>query len=596
MIVPMFKYSFLIYHQDLDVFLKGLMEVGVLHVLNKGAVADDEAEKQWAEIKEAELVLTRFKKRKSDMHVADRLSQPMPTLHDINQIERDLETAKHYRDTLLTEIKLIEPWGDFQWKSLTELEKKSGIMVRFFEYPERQFNEEWGADYPLEIINRTDGKVYFVVYQHGEHAPLPLVPIAMPDKSLSRLKMNLENELEKIEKLDWLLETYAANYTDVLAENIKQAKDELNLHLSATATTRYADAKLLVLEGWCPKTNQKALAEFVALNNVAYLQQPANVDEHPPVLLKNNRFSKLFEPIGNLFSLPAYSELDLTVFFAPFFLLFFGFCLGDAGYGLVILVAASLLKLRVKGKNRAYLTLAQLFGGSTTIIGFFSGTLFGLEMVKVSAFEAIKGVFLSQDQLFNLALAIGFVQIIFGMVVQLYKQIIFVGWLSALSRLGWIVLLLSLVDIYILTLLPAATAVSVWVGVGLIVLFGAPKQGWLKSIGFGLADLYNITGVMGDLLSYIRLFALGVSSAILGLVVNSIAVSAGSIPYVGIVFTVLILVVGHTANLMLASLSAFVHPMRLTFVEFYKNVGFVGGGKPYHPLARKAEKVNSMYK
>jgi V/A-type H+-transporting ATPase subunit I len=119
------------------------------------------------------------------------------------------------------------------------------------------------------------------------------------------------------------------------------------------------------------------------------------------------------------------------------------------------------------------------------------------------------------------------------------------------------------------------------------VLFGAPKRGWLKSMGFGLADLYNITGVMGDLLSYIRLFALGVSSAILGLVVNSIALSAQGIPYVGIVFTILILVVGHTANLMLASLSAFVHPMRLTFVEFYKNVGFVGGGKPYAPLARK---------
>jgi V/A-type H+-transporting ATPase subunit I len=587
MIVPMFKYSFLIYHQDLDVFLKGLMEVGVLHVLNKGAVADDEAEKQWAEIREAQLVLSQFKKRKSDMHVADRLSQPMPILHDINQIERDLETAKHYRDTLITEIKLLEPWGDFQWKSLTELEKKSGIMVRFFEYPERQFNEEWGTDYPLEIINRTDGKVYFVVYQHGERAPLPLVPIAMPDKSLSRLKMNLENELEKIEKLDWLLETYAANYTDVLAENIKQAKDELNLHLSATATTKYADAKLLVLEGWCPETKQHALAEFAAKNNLAYLQQPANIDEQPPVLLKNNRFSKLFEPIGNLFSLPAYSELDLTVFFAPFFLLFFGFCLGDAGYGLVILVAASLLKLRVKGTNRSYLTLAQLFGGSTTLIGFFSGTLFGLEMVNVPAFSAIKNVFLSQDQLFNLALIIGFVQIIFGMVVQLYKQILFVGWLSALSRLGWIILLLSLVDVYILELIPIVTAISAWVGVGLIVLFGAPKRGWLKSMGFGLADLYNITGVMGDLLSYIRLFALGVSSAILGLVVNSIALSAQGIPYVGIVFTILILVVGHTANLMLASLSAFVHPMRLTFVEFYKNVGFVGGGKPYAPLARK---------
>ena len=136
---------------------------------------------------------------------------------------------------------------------------------------------------------------------------------------------------------------------------------------------------------------------------------------------------------------------------------------------------------------------------------------------------------------------------------------------------------------------PSMSLTTLILGAVLIVFFGAPEKGWLKSFGSGLADIYNITGVAGDLLSYIRLFALGVSSAILGLVVNEIAFSAQAVPYIGILLTGLILIVGHTANLMLASLSAFVHPMRLTFVEFYKNVGFIGGGKPYQPFARKSK-------
>jgi V/A-type H+-transporting ATPase subunit I len=237
--------------------------------------------------------------------------------------------------------------------------------------------------------------------------------------------------------------------------------------------------------------------------------------------------------------------------------------------------------------------LGQLFGVSTTIIGFFSGTLFGLEMVNLPQFEALKHVFVSQDNMFFVALGIGFFQIIFGMCVQVYKQVKFFGWLYALNRIGWIIALPALIDVIGFKQFPQISLFVLIFGGALIVLFGSPKDGPLKSIGLGLADLYNVTGFAGDLLSYIRLFALGVSSAILGLVVNSIALSAKGVPYVGIILTILILVVGHSANLMLASLSAFVHPMRLTFVEFYKNVGFIGGGVPFKKFQKKYKSIKS---
>ena len=199
----------------------------------------------------------------------------------------------------------------------------------------------------------------------------------------------------------------------------------------------------------------------------------------------------------------------------------------------------------------------------------------------------------SGHQVFFVALGIGFFQIIFGMCVQVYKQVKFFGWLYALNRIGWIIALPALIDVIGFKQFPSISLIVLIAGSILIVLFGSPKDGPLKSIGLGLADLYNVTGFAGDLLSYIRLFALGVSSAILGLVVNSIALSAKGVPYVGIVLTILILVVGHSANLMLASLSAFVHPMRLTFVEFYKNVGFLGGGVPFKKFQKKYQSIKS---
>lgn len=102
----------------------------------------------------------------------------------------------------------------------------------------------------------------------------------------------------------------------------------------------------------------------------------------------------------------------------------------------------------------------------------------------------------------------------------------------------------------------------------------------------GTFALYDITGIFGDMLSYIRLFGLGTAGGILGMVVNSVAMNMSGIPYIGWFFTGLMLLIGHTAVLLLSSLGAFVHPMRLTFVEFYKNAGFGGGGKAFRPLAK----------
>ena len=190
-------------------------------------------------------------------------------------------------------------------------------------------------------------------------------------------------------------------------------------------------------------------------------------------------------------------------------------------------------------------------------------------------------------------MVLGAIQIIFGLIIKSLNQKTQYGWQYAISPIGWILLFIGLGSGYFLGFTTILTAIS-WLGVSLIIIFSDPKGGIGIRIGKGLWDLYGITGFFGDLLSYIRLFALGLAGSILGFVVNDIALSIlGSHPIIGPIFFVVMLIVGHGLNIFIASLGAFVHPMRLTFVEFYKNAGFEGGGEPYNPLKKLNSKMQN---
>jgi V/A-type H+-transporting ATPase subunit I len=176
----------------------------------------------------------------------------------------------------------------------------------------------------------------------------------------------------------------------------------------------------------------------------------------------------------------------------------------------------------------------------------------------------------------------------FGIVLKAVNSYRMLGWQYAILPVGWIIMLLGIIDFWGLKLAPDFNLYIIIFGVALILFFNDPKAGILGRIGKGIWELYGITGIFGDVLSYIRLFALGISSAILGFVINTIALKIlGSAPIIGPILFVVFLVIGHAANLLISSLGSFVHPMRLTFVEFYKNAGFIGGGKEYKPFKNK---------
>jgi V/A-type H+-transporting ATPase subunit I len=473
--------------------------------------------------------------------------------------------------------------------------KEAGLDIHFYSISAKKFKQEWLENYPVEIIDQTDREIKFIVIGHlekkfeGAHKQHP------PHQQAADLLRQVQSLEAEIEQTETRLGEIATNHWQLLLDRLQTIDIRLQwLNVWDHPTSQVGEGAIQLLETWVPVTEEEKLKQYLDKNGIFYIQSLASIDERPPVFLHNNRFGRLFEPIAKLFSLPAYEELDLTIYFAPFFMLFFGFCLGDAGYGLVLLLGSTIAKRFVSSETKSFLTLGQLFGASTLVMGLIFGTFFGIELAKVPALDNVREMFLESEQVFTLALIVGAIQIIFGIILRVKNQLKQAYPFQALSSVGWLLLFFTagLFEFILKSPVPSPVLkiaeTSLFILSGLLILFfSGTGPIHMRMIG-GIWEMYNtVTGIFGDLLSYIRLFALGIASSILGLVINQMAVSFGQAPYIGPVIFFLIIVVGHTANIAISSLGAFVHPMRLTFVEFYKNAGFKGGGKPYQPFAKQ---------
>ncbi|MBR0453668.1 MAG: V-type ATP synthase subunit I, partial [Bacteroidales bacterium] len=381
------------------------------------------------------------------------------------------------------------------------------------------------------------------------------------------------------------LNDFQAAY-DALQQDIDFSK----VALSADAV---ADSKVMLLQGWAPEKSLPALSEYLDKNGYFYQVDDPTQEDDIPIQLSNNRFFRLFEPLTKLYMLPKYGELDLTMFFAPFFMLFFGLCLGDMGYGALIMLALPIFTKLFQLINPEFKsTLVFLFGLSTVLAGTLTGTAFGFSLYDIDLpfFQKMKDLLYQDNQaMFYLSLIIGCVQILFGMILKAVNLGIQLGFKYAISTIGWILLLVGVA----LAVLTGSTG-SIWFIVvmavaGCMVLFyNSPGKNIFLNFGLGLWDAYNmVTGLLGDVLSYVRLFALGLSGGILASVFNSLATGMSpDIPVVGFLVTALIFVIGHGLNIFMNILGSMVHPMRLTFVEFFKNSGYEGGGRAYKPFKK----------
>ena len=592
------RYAFLIYHKEYEGFLTNLQDLGVVHIVEKASGYDEETRKNLDWIRSFNEVLKFLSSRVETEKPVQKNIDPYEIVKDIKKKHEEIDALEQELVSIRKDMDKARPWGDYTSEIQQKL-KAINITPRFFTVNEKEYDSDWENQYYLEHLNKIGGDLYFVIFQiENQEIDIDAEEVRLPAESLTELDRKYDEKEKRIKEINELFESYATKYLQVLREARNRLQEHTAFNQAVNHTEKQADSKVMLVEGWVPETKETELLEYLEKENVLYLQSDVKSEDPQkvPILLRNNKFSRVFEPLQGLFDVPNYKELDLTPFFAPFFTLFFGFCLGDAGYGIVIVAAVTIYKhTRARNKIKPYLTMAQYLGLATIVMGIIGGTIFGMNLTQFDWAAQARSIVLEREQLFNLSLALGLIQILFGMTLKAYKLWRFQGFEFALSTIGWILAIISLL-MYLggdqMGWYTAAQSQPYFYGSLiasgiLIFFFSDPKLNIFARFGKGVWNAYNtITGVFGDMLSYIRLFAIGISTAILGFVVNEIAFTFGKIPYVGPLVLILILVIGHFGNLLVSSLSSFVHPMRLIFVEFYKNAGFAGGGKKYQPFKK----------
>ena len=615
MIVKMNKYDFVLYRKGCEEFLQQLQELGLVDITTSGWEPDENARTLMAGIEGRRRAVERLSAALPEDETPARPFDSGAEAYDkyveaasrIEALEAQIARGRK-------EASELAVWGEFSGETIARLAEQ-GVVLRFFSAYDKEFAAnapQWGATVPVEPVANIDGVTYFVaVTRPGQEISIDAQELKAP--TMTAAQKAAEIAATEKERAAWedVMKRCAASVGAIESDRLAMV-DQLGFNRAAQSGSSEADGSLTILEGWAPEEAEARLDAVLDANpDVLYIKSRPTPEDETPVLLKNNRFARLFELIGSMYALPKYGTIDLTPLFAPLYMLLFAICLNDAGYGLILLAAGIALLMKGGPKLRQASTLTVVCGTATVLFGFYSNSFFGMQISEAPMFKGIH--FLNfQEQFFTIALAMGVVQILLGMAVNIYMTAKMFGVKYSLGTLGWFLLLLSgclagglnmLNESWVIpgftTDSPAFLA-AVGISLALMLLFNTPGKNIFVNIGSGLWNTYNnITGLLSDVLSYIRLFAIGLSGGVLAQVFNALALGLTGLdggisgPWwstaLQIVGASIILLIGHGINLFMSAISSFVHPMRLTFVEFYKNAGFEAATRLYDPL-KKSEK------
>ena len=591
MITPMKKYTFLVFHRDYEGFLTQLRDLGVVDITTKAAGLLEENEQLQAALQHED-------------ELRHLLAQGAP---DQLLQERD-NVAQRIADTKQT-MQQIAVWGSFDAKRIQSLQE-AGYTLRFFSCADSAFQEEWGI-----AVAKEGGRTYFVqVTGAGEEAQdlteTAAMPVEIGEKDATLLATEIEHLNGLLVAADARIEAWQKANLDDVRKQLTEARQHIDWTRVQLSTDRLAEGALCLIEGFCPIDKESDLNAMLDRAQVYYEETDPAAEDNTPIKLKNNWFVRLFEPLTGMYGWPNYNEFDPTPILGPFFLLFFALCIGDCGYGLMLILIGYLIhkdKLKIEMFSGLGGIIMALGVGST-IIGYLMGTFFGIDIYRAAWFpDGAKTIMFNNlgtdgkigeyDVIMVLALVIGVVHICLAMVIKALAYTRRNGFRATAATWGWLLLIVGGIATAILAMtfsLPTETVKWIMIGIGGIsalgiFIFNTPGRNPLINIGAGLWDTYGmVTGLLGDVLSYIRLYALGLAGGMLGMAFNQLGTMVLSdTPNVGTwIGFLLIVTFGHVLNLLMACLGAFVHPLRLTFVEYFKNAGYEGSGKIYAPFKK----------
>ncbi|MDF2532395.1 MAG: archaeal/vacuolar-type H+-ATPase subunit [Clostridia bacterium] len=626
-IVKMKKVSIIALQSEKEQLVKRLQKFGGLHVIdleewitedqNKDLLIDSETDKvnqleaELSQVKFSYDFISKYDKTKKKMFAQKIQVSEKDYYENLNEKQKTNDIYEQCRaiDTKFAELKnaetkinnliqQLEPWKSLNTKlDSIKNTRNVNIMLGFIltkyveEFKDAIYNS--GAEVNIEEISTDKENTYILLMNHNSaedkvstvQKQFSWTKVAFNDltgtaeENIARLRnesssINVEKgELtKKAEKLVQYKE-----FLEILHDVLANERDK-----NAVVTNFAKTEKSFIIHGWVPDKQASALtAALQEITDRFWIQyEDPNEDEEFPVLLDNPVVVKPLEMITEQYSLPNSRAIDPNLIMTPFFVMFFGMMVSDAGYGIVLAIstAIALIVLKPQGGMGKMLGLLCLGGISTFIWGAMFGGWFGVNL-RPLWFNPLDNPL----KMLIFCLILGVIQLYVGIGLQAYKNIRAGKYLDAIFDQGlWYLFLSGLMMMALPQVAVIGKYMAIGGAIGLIATQGRSEKGIIKKLINGVLSLYNVTGFLGDVLSYSRLFALGLATGVIGTVVNAMSSMLGG-SFFGNILMVFFMIFGHTFNIAINVLGAYVHSSRLQYVEFFGKF-FEGDGKPFVPF------------
>ncbi len=644
-IVKMSKFNLLLFNSERKNLLRELQKFDYVHFLdlkeseelrdyNLGNIEEPESivaiNEEINRVNYAIEILNQYKEKESKLKT---LKEGMPVL-EFSQLEEkankidyklickqvvklnsDIDLLSQDIDKIKNKIKELSPWVKLD-VSIKELESLQEVDYKLGYFPGRlKKNVEEAlveSEYTyVEILGENQGYVYTLILTNDEEKTL--VDEILRNNNFTDIKVELEDrpgdEVSKLKEIVSEKQKLISKYKEDLKKLSEDIMDFqvvyeylMNMKLRITESENFLTTdKINVIEGYVPTDKSEEFTEVIKENldnNIYYfvLEEADEDDEDVPILLKNSKYTQSFESLTTMYAYPKYNEIDPTGAMAPLYSFFFGMMVADVGYGLVLLIATAILPKIFNLTQDQEKTIRFFYCQSFFII------LWGLIYGSFFSFSIPTGILDPTTQYMEvliLSIAFGIVHIYVGLGLDAYNNIKKGKFLDAIYDTGfWYMALTGAIVLIVgigVGLDDIVTNVFLYIMIigmiGIVLTGGRDSPSIGGRLGGGIYSLYGITGYVGDFISYSRLMALGLSGGYLASAITDLSFMLFDIKVIGIIFGAIIFVVGHLFNLFLSLLSAYVHDIRLTYVEFFGKF-YEGGSKAFKSLRSDSKYFN----
>ena len=592
MIVKMKKLTLLVSEKEREVFLAELRKAGAVHIkYAKEPISHDInfVEDRISNIEKMISILSPYKENGKEEEEVQNVEFLPGDTERIVELYEDREELAALVDALEQKVTWFDAWSQFDPEDI-ELFKKKGLHVKLYKTRKGEFKKLKDKK-NIFLSKREKGYEYVVLASFDKDKTLEFDEIIPPKKSPDKIKEEIETVKARIKRIDEIFKKKAQGI-EVLNTGKRWLEKE-HQFLSAKHSMQ-EEGKFAVMQGYCPEKTLPKIKKMADEQGFGYLAEEPDKPEDTPTLITNPKWVRIISPVFQFMNtIPGYNEFDISFIFLVFFSIFFAMLIGDAGYGILFVLITFFARRKLKKAPYEPFFLMYLLGGATILWGAITGTWFGSEQIarlpflsnlvvgKINSFAGD-----NQNFIIYICFLIGAIHLTCA---HIMKAVRVINSFRALAQIGWALIVWGMFfaagKFVIGNAFPPFAGWFFVCGIGMVIFFSNAGKGWFKGMGSTLVELpLSVIGSFSDVVSYLRLFAVGYASVVLASTFNDMALSGGVNNVLSGLSAAVILFLGHTLNIVLGMMAIVVHGIRLNMLEFSGHLGMQWSGKKYDPF------------